>query len=280
MQKTGKVNLPEGKKIAVNFSFDFDSSSVWMESFKKESEVYMSRGEYGAVVGVPRILDLLDKFNFKATFFIPGHTIDTYPEICKEIVVRGHEVGHHGYVHEDPTFLSWEEEEAIIVKGLEALKRIGVTPVGYRSPGFDFSPNTIAILEKYGIKYDSSLMGNDFYPYHPTPCTVHYDSGNEFGEPAKLVEIPCSWYMDDFPHSEFIMTRTGMKPQSQISEIWTGTFDYGVKHVKNGLLAVCMHPQVIGRPHNITMLEAFMQHVVDCGAWVAPFKDIYDRIVF
>ena len=102
MQKTGKVNLPEGKKIAVNFSFDFDSSSVWMESFKKESEVYMSRGEYGAVVGVPRILDLLDKFNFKATFFIPGHTIDTYPEICKEIVARGHEVGHHGYVHEDP----------------------------------------------------------------------------------------------------------------------------------------------------------------------------------
>lgn len=72
MQKTGKVNLPEGKKIAVNFSFDFDSSSVWMESFNKESEVYISRGEYGAVVGVPRILDLLDKFNFKATFFIPG----------------------------------------------------------------------------------------------------------------------------------------------------------------------------------------------------------------
>lgn len=280
MQKTGKVNLPEGKKIAVNFSFDFDSSSVWMESFHKDSEVYTSRGEYGAVVGVPRILNLLDKFGFKATFFIPGHTADTYPEVCKEIIARGHEVGHHGYVHEDPTDLSYEEEEAIMVKGLEALKRLGVEPVGYRSPGFDFSPNTIAILEKYGFKYDSSLMGNDFYPYCPAHCIVHYDRGNEFSEPAKFVEIPCSWYMDDFPHSEFIMTRTGMKPQSQIAEIWTTTFDYGVKHIKNGLLAVCMHPQVIGRPHNITMLEAFMEHVVENGAWVAPFKEICERIEF
>lgn len=280
MQKTGKVNLPEGKKIAVNFSFDFDSSSVWMESFHKDSEVYTSRGEYGAVVGVPRILNLLDKFGFKATFFIPGHTADTYPEICKEIIARGHEVGHHGYVHEDPTDLTYEEEEAIMIKGLEALKRIGVEPVGYRSPGFDFSPNTIAILEKYGFKYDSSLMGNDFYPYCPAHCIVHYDRGNEFSEPAKFVEIPCSWYMDDFPHSEFIMTRTGMKPQSQIAEIWTTTFDYGVKHIKNGLLAVCMHPQVIGRPHNITMLEAFMEHVVENGAWVAPFKEICERIEF
>ena len=149
MQKIGKVNLPIGKKIAVNFSFDFDSSSLWMESFNKESEVYISRGEYGAVVGVPRILDLLDKFGFKGTFFIPGHTVDTYPDVCKEIVARGHEVAHHGYVHEDPTFLTFEEEESIMVKGLEALKRLGVSPVWYRSHGFDFLPITITLLEKY-----------------------------------------------------------------------------------------------------------------------------------
>lgn len=280
MQKTGRINLPEGKKIALNLGFDFDSSSVWMESFGKTSQIYTSRGEYGAEVCVPRILDLLDKYRLKSSFFIPGHTSDTYPDVCKEIVKRGHEVCHHGYVHEDPTNLLYDEEEAIMVKGLEALDKIGVKPIGYRSPGFDFSPNTMNILEKYGFKYDSSLMGNDFYPYCPRYCTVHFDRANEFGEPSKMVEMPVSWYMDDFPHSEFVMTRTGMKPQSQIFEIWSGTFDYGVKNIEGGVLNVAMHPQVIGRPHTMTMLEEFINYVESKGAWIAPMKDIYERIEF
>ena len=120
-QKTGTVAIPEGHSIVVNLGFDFDSSSVWMESFQKNSPVYISRGEYGALVCVPRILDLLDQYHIKATFFVPGHTLDTYPDITKEIVHRGHEIGHHGYMHEDPTDLPYEEEEAIMVKGLEAL---------------------------------------------------------------------------------------------------------------------------------------------------------------
>ncbi len=91
MQKLGKVSLPEGKTIALNLGFDFDSSSVWMESFGKSSPVYTSRGEYGAEVGVPRILALLDKYKIQATFFVPGHTIDTYPDVCREILARGHE---------------------------------------------------------------------------------------------------------------------------------------------------------------------------------------------
>ena len=280
MQKLGKVNLPEGKKIAVNLGIDFDSSSVWMESFGKTSPVYTSRGEFGAEVGTPRLLKLLDKYDLKATFFIPGHTIDTYPEVCKAILEKGHEIAHHGYVHEDPTDLPLEEEEKIFVKGLEALDRIGVKPMGYRSPGFDFSPNTVSLLEKYGIKYDSSLMGQDFFPSRPAPCKVNFDKGNEFGEPANLIEMPTSWYMDDFPHSEFIMTRTGMKPQSQTYEIWSGTFDYGVENTENGMLNVAMHPQVIGRAHNIVMLEKFINHILERGAWVAPFAEIYERIEF
>lgn len=278
MQKTGKVMLPENKKIAVNLGFDFDSSSVWMESFGKSSPVYLSRGEYGAEVGVPRILKLLDKYHIKGTFFIPGHTIDTYPQICKEIAERGHEISHHGYMHEDPTDLSYEKEEAIMLKGLEALDKIGVKPMGYRSPGFDFSPNTMEILEKYGFRYDSSLMGNDYYPYCPRYCKVNFDKGNEFGEAASLVEMPVSWYLDDFPHSEFIMSRTGMKPQSQIFEIWKAHFDYGIENVQQGMMDVAMHPQVIGRPHNIMMLENFINYILENGAWIAPMADIYDSI--
>lgn len=280
LQKTGKIKLPEGKKIAVNLGFDFDSSSVWMESFGWSSQVYLSRGEYGAAVGVPRILKLLDQYNIKATSFIPGHTADTYPEVCREILSCGHEVGHHGYVHEDPTELTYEQEEAVIQKGFEALDRIGAKPVGYRSPGWDFSPNTIEILEKYGFQYDSSLMGNDYYPYCPRYCTAHFDRGNTFGEPSKLVELPVSWYLDDFPHSEFVQKRTGMKPQSQIYEIWKAHFDYGVKNIENGLMIVTMHPQVIGRPHNIMMLEEFINHVLEHGGWFAPLRTLYENTVF
>lgn len=280
LQKTGRVTLPEGKKIALNLGFDFDSSSVWMEAFHKSSQIYMSRGEYGAVVGVPRILDLLDQYGIKATFFVPGHTLDTYPAVCEEILSRGHEIGHHGYVHEDPFEMNLDEEKAALEKGLRTLEKIGVKPRGYRSPGFDFSPDTLHLLESYGFEYDSSLMGNDFYPYCPRYCTVHYDRGNEFGAPSSVVEMPPSWYLDDFPHSEFIMTRTGMKPQSQIFEIWKAHFDYGINHVKDGMMVVCMHPQVIGRPHNITMLEDFIQHGLEKDAWFAPLGTIYDTIVF
>ena len=280
IQKTGKIILPEGKKMALTLTFDFDSASVWMESFGKSSPVYVSRGEYGAVVGVPRILDLLDKYNLKTTFFIPGHTADTYPEACKEIVARGHEVGHHGYVHEDPTDLTLEVEDSILQRGFETLDKIGVKPIGYRSPGFDFSPNTLMLLEKYGIKYDSSLMGNDFYPYYPAPCHVNFDKENTFDEPSSVVEMPCSWFLDDWPHAEFVMTRSGMKPQSQIYEIWKATFDYGIKNMPNALLNVAMHPQVSGRAHMIIMLEEFINHALENNAWIAPFEKILERVEF
>ena len=280
IQKTGRVDLPKGKKIALNLGFDFDSSSVWMETFQKTSQAYMARGEFGALVGVPRVLDLLDKYKIKSTFFIPGHTVDTFMDVCKEIVARGHEVAHHGYVHEDPTNLPYDKEEAIMVRGLESLDKIGVKPVGYRSPGFDFGPNTAAILEKYGIKYDSSLMGNDYYPYCPRYCTVNFDKGNEFSEPSKVIEMPVSWYLDDFPHEEFVMTRSGMKPPSQIYEIWKSHFDYGHMNTENGLMSVAMHPQVIGRSHMIMMLEQLINYVLENDAWIAPFKDIYDKIEF
>lgn len=278
MKIVGKTKLPEGKKLAVNMGFDFDAFSVWMETFKQPSQAYMSRGEYGAEVGVPRILELLKKYDIESSFFIPGHTADSYPDICQEILKQGHEVGHHGYVHEDPTFLSIEEEEAILVKGFESLAKLGIKPFGYRSPGWDLSVNTLKLLKKYKIKYDSSLMGNDFYPYYPRYCEVNYDKGNIFGEPSPVLEMPVTWYLDDFPHLEFIGTRAGMKPPSQVYEIWKTYFDYAIKNIENGLMVIAMHPQVIGRPHSITMLEEFINYVQEQGGWITSLRNIYDNV--
>ena len=276
-QVSGKVRIPAGKKVAVNIGCDFDAQAIWIGSFNLTSPAYMSRGEFGAEVAVPRLLKLFAKHKVKATWCIPGHTVDTWPEVCKEIVAAGHEVGHHGYVHENPTPLSLEEETKVMEMGLEALARIGVKPRGYRSPYWDFSPNTLSILEKYGFDYDSSLMANDLHPYRPRPVEVHADRGNVFGPPSKILEIPVSWYLDDFPQVEYMTGRQeGMRPSQDIFDRWKAIFDYAVENEEDACYVLTTHPQTIGRAHTIQMFEELIVHMKDRGAWFATLSEICD----
>ena len=280
MQNSGKVKLPEGKRVAVNIGCDFDAASVWMGTFKKTSPSYIARGEFGANVGVPRILKLFEKYGIKSSFCIPGHTVDTHTDICKEIVKLGHEVCHHGYVHEDPTNLSYEEEEKIMIKGLEALEKIGVKPRGYRSPAWDYSENTLSILEKYGFSYDSSLMGNDLYPYRPHRTEVNFDKGNVIGPPSSIVELPVSWYLDDFPTQEYVIGGAeAMRPTKELFDRWKAIFDYAVDHEEGACFILTTHPQTIGRPHTIQMLEQLIQYMDSRGAWFTSLGEIFDAYV-
>jgi peptidoglycan-N-acetylglucosamine deacetylase len=277
MQVTGKVKIPEGKRVAVNIGLDFDAASTWMGTFKCFSPAYISRGEFGAEVGAPRLLKLFEKYNIKTTWFIPGHTVDTHTDVCKEVVANGHEVGHHGYAHEIITDLSCDEEEKIMQMGLEALSKIGITPRGYRSPAWDYSPNTLQILEKYGFKYDSSLMGNDLHPYRPCPVKVNLDRGNEFGKPSSIVEIPVSWFLDDWPTQEYIPgSMLAMRPVSEVFDRWKSIFDYACNHENGACYALTIHPQVSGRAHTIQMLEQLIQYMQEQGAWFATLNDIYE----
>ena len=116
----GKVKIPAGKKIAVNLGCDFDAQSLWI-CLNRTSPAYMSRGEFGPEVGMPRLMRLFDKYQVKSTFCIPGHTIDTWPELCREVAAAGHEIGHHGYAHENPQALKLQEEIKVMELGLEAL---------------------------------------------------------------------------------------------------------------------------------------------------------------
>ena len=276
-QVSGRVRIPAGKKVAVNIGCDFDAQAIWIGSFNLTSPAYMSRGEFGAEVAVPRLLKLFAKHKVKATWCIPGHTVDTWPEVCKEIVAAGHEVGHHGYVHENPTPLSLEEETKVMEMGLAALARIGVKPRGYRSPYWDFSPNTLSILEKYGFDYDSSLMANDLHPYRPRPVEVHADRGNVFGPPSKILEIPVSWYLDDFPQVEYMTGRQeGMRPSQDIFDRWKAIFDYAVENEGDACYVLTTHPQTIGRAHTIQMFEELIAHMKDRGAWFATLSEICD----
>lgn len=277
MQKSGRVRLPKGKKVAVNIGCDFDAQSIWDGSYNMTSPAYMSRGEFGAEVGAPRLLKLFEKHDIKTTWCIPGHTVDTFTNICKEVVSSGHEVAHHGYVHENPTNLSREEEEKVMEMGLESLDKIGVKPRGYRSPYWDFSPNTLSILEKYGFDYDSSLMGNDLHPYWPRPVEVHSDKANLFGKESSVLEIPVSWYLDDFPQMEFINgALEGQRPVNDIYDRWKSIFDYAANQEEGACYVLTTHPQTIGRAHTIQMLEKLIEYMEANGAWFATLGEIYD----
>ncbi|MBM7598996.1 peptidoglycan/xylan/chitin deacetylase (PgdA/CDA1 family) [Virgibacillus halotolerans] len=276
MQKSGKIRLPEGKNIAVNIGCDFDATSVWMGTFQKTSPAFMSRGEFGAEVGVPRILKLFKKYGIRGTWAIPGHTVDTHTDICKEIISNNHEVCHHGYLHEDLTPMSYEEEKRVMEKGLESLEKIGINPTGYRSPSWDFSPNTLRILEEYNFKYDSSLMGNDFHPYYIRPIEVNRDKGSVFKEPSNILEIPVSWFLDDFPTQEYIPgISEGLISTSSVLNRWISSFDYALQE-DGACFVLTVHPQTSGRAHMIQILEEFINYAKNKGAWFTTLEEIYN----
>ncbi|HEX5498288.1 MAG TPA: polysaccharide deacetylase family protein [Thermomicrobiales bacterium] len=187
---------PDGKRCAVALTFDMDGECVPMiydpQNYQKRLSL-QSEGTYGPNVGVPRILDLLDRHGIQATFFVPGFTAERHPDLLREMIARGHEVGHHGYLHERPDFVDEAEEERIMVRGLEVLESItGRRPRGYRSPTWELKPTSPALLKKYGFVYDTSLMGDD------EPYLI--DAGDE-----KLLEIPIQWMNDDWAYFRLLL---------------------------------------------------------------------------
>ncbi len=254
------------KDVRIALTFDFDACCAWIGSMGATSPSMISRGEFGPIA-LRRILAMLDRYDIKSTFFIPGHSVLAYPEPSKAIKAAGHEIGHHGWVHENPLTLTPEEERVVMERGLEVLDQVlGVRPVGYRSPAWDNSPVTVPLLLEYGFEYESSLMGGDYEPYW---CRVgdEWSTTEEYrwGRPVDLLEAPVAWHLDDFPVFEYAWTKWGSilqgnAPPTAVEEVWRGEFNYLYERVGRGLLTVTMHPQVIGRGHRIVMLERFIRH--------------------
>lgn len=247
-------------------TFDFDSFSVWLHGTGVNSPTHMSKGEFGGRVGVPRILDLLGEYGIAATFFVPGHTIDSWPGLVERIAGAGHEIGHHGYRHATPVTLSRDEEKRDLERGLEAIRRVvGAEPAGYRSPAWDLSPNSLELFREFGLQYDSSLMATDFEPYFCREGDIPHDNkGYEWGRETDLVEVPVSWSLDDFPYFEFLFEPTylrGLMPPRQVLEMWADDFDYMYGHVPGGVFNATFHPQVIGRGARMNMLEGLINHI-------------------
>jgi len=247
-------------------TFDVDGFSNWIGSLGATSPGPLSRGEFEQV-GLSRVLALLGEYRIGATFFVPGSTAVSFPGPVSAIVEAGHEISHHGWVHEPLGRLTAVQERSVLVRGIEELERVtGVRPLGYRAPGFDMSSRTVALLLEHGFEYDSSLMGNDHTPYW---CRVGdlatAEHGFTWGRPVRLVEMPVAWHLDDHPYFEHIeapgVSNMGLRPPSSVLEIWTAEFDYLCDSVKDGLMVLTLHPQVIGRGHRLAMLRRFLDHV-------------------
>lgn len=259
-------------------SFDLDAISLWIAR-GATSPTPVSRGEFG-VVGTRRILRLLDRFDLKATWFIPGHTLETYPALCQEIWDAGHEIGHHGWSHVSPVNLSLEEEESSLVRANETIRKLtGAYAVGYRSPAWDLSSNSVDLLIKHGFQYDSSMMADDYTPYLVRRGDViEPDKASVFGPTTSLIEMPVSWSLDDFPHFEFTRTPVGILPglmnANGVLDNWVEDFLYMKENLEWGAITYTFHPQVIGRGHRMRMLERLITRLLDQGAQFKRMADV------
>lgn len=249
-------------RCAVSLTFDVDGETLWISKDPENENRtgVLSQGAYGPKVGVPLILDLLHRYEIAATFFIPGWIVERYPKMVGEIHRRGHEIGHHGYKHEWPDSKNPELEKEVLYKGISAIRKIvAERPCGYRSPAWELTPNTLNFLKEEGFLYSSNLM-DDFIPY------VH---------PQGIVELPVQWVLDDAPFFLF-QTRPPSRsiwPAEFVLKAWQEEF-HGI-YQQGGFFNLTMHPQFIGRPGRLSMLEKMIQTIRTYPeVWHASLQEI------
>jgi peptidoglycan/xylan/chitin deacetylase (PgdA/CDA1 family) len=269
----GPVVWPQGKKGAAAFTFDVDAESavLWGSPGIADRMSVMSHQAYGPLVGVPRLLRLLDRHGIRSTFFVPGYTAHRYAGVVRDIVAAGHEVAHHGYLHEQPTGCTVEEQAHHLDRGLQALQDVaGVRPVGYRAPMWDLSWSSPALLAERGFLYDSSLMDAD----------VPYELATTPGATASIVEIPIQWALDDWEQYCFLPDVSGsglIETPRKARELWQAEFE-GLRSV-GGCWVLTNHPFLSGRPSRAQQLDELMAHVSGCDdVWTASLEEIATHV--
>lgn len=268
----------DGKKdIFVSIGVDVDAVAGWLGSYGGEdSPDDISRGLFAGEVGVPRLLALFERYELSTTWFVPGHSAETFAQQIREVAEAGHELGVHGYSHENPIAMTPDQEEAVLERCIDLIGEIsGQRPTGYVAPWWEFSPITNELLLKKGIKYDHSLMHNDFTPYYvrvgDSWTKIDYSQNPDAwmkplirGRETDLVEIPANWYLDDLPPMMFIKKSPnshGFVNPRDIEQMWRDQFDWVYREMDYAVFPMTIHPDVSGRPQVLLMLERLIEHM-------------------
>ena len=256
---------PNGNKVAVLFSFDADNETVSLR-FGEPTVGALSQNQYGGRVGLQRILDVLDQNRIPATFFIPSVSLALTPEMWPMIKKSGrHELGVHGWIHEMNSTLPDSIERRLLIKAIAELKQMtGETPVGYRAPSWNFSPNTLSILRDLGFRYESSLMADD-RPYELM----------QKGRPTGLVELPVEWILDDAPLFD-PRGQSYMNPRD-VAQVWMDEFDRA--YAEGTMVVYTMHPHISGHRSRVLALEMLIKHIkTKPGVWFATHRDVAEYV--
>ncbi len=265
---------PDNKRIAIMMSFDLDAETLWYQRSNiddyKDHITNVSRGTYGPQTGVPRILNMLDTHDIKATFYVPGWCAEQHPETIKEMIRRGHEIGAHGYEHEEGGGRTLEEEEEIINKGKEALKRVvNVVPKGHRGPGGVVYEYSTEMFLKAGFIYSSNYRDSDGPFFHRVN-----------GKDVPLVELPKdSLYDDGFYMCTFSdPLRQSMKSPLEAIDMMKDEFD-GLAEEGGRMMTFVFHPQLSGHPGRCKALSEFIGYMKANGAWFARSCDVAQYLI-
>lgn len=258
------MHWPASYQSAVAFTFDFDAESVWIADDHRNASRpgVLSQGRFGANVGVPLILEVLRKHDVTATFFVPGIVAEQHHDRVESIVDAGHELALHGHTHRSPAEMHPDEERRELERARSVLGAFGVELAGYRSPSWELSGATLELLTQQELRYSSNLM-DDIEPYlHPG---------------TTLVELPVQWMLDDAPYWWFSSADWSRKiaAPSEVREIWEKEF-IGI-HAYGGCSVFTMHPQLIGRPSRVTLLDDFIAFVKShSDVWISTCSEIAD----
>ncbi len=256
------ASWPGGARVAVLISFDVDNDTITIARNAEPSIGAMSQGEYGARVGLRRVVELMDRHEIPASFFIPAVSLVLRPDMVDVIAASGrHEFAVHGWIHELNSALDAETERDLVIRATDYLEQVtGSRPVGYRAPSWNFSPNTLDIIRELGFLYDSSLMADD-RPYELM----------QNGEPTGVVELPVEWILDDAP----LLNPRGnsYSPPRELLQVYIDEFDRAWEEGTMFLLTT--HPHIIGHRSRMVILEELIDHINAKGdVWFATHEQV------
>jgi peptidoglycan-N-acetylglucosamine deacetylase len=236
------MTIDSTKDIKICIGVDVDAVAGWLGSYGgQDSPNDIQRGVFAGEVGSPRLLRLFDRFDIPTTWFIPGHSIESFPHQMQAAADAGHEIGAHGYCHENPVAMAPDQERDVLLRSIELVEKLsGRPPRGYVAPWWEMSEHTAALLLENGFTYDHSQNYNDFVPFYARVGDAwtkidfaaqadRWMKPMDHGHEVDLVEFCGNWYVDDLPPMMFnkhAANSHGFVSPRDIEQLWRDQFDW------------------------------------------------------